>query len=61
MYYIALREGFSQGKVYGLVVKTGVILGVVMNFEALTQKFSVTFSVSLCLFTILLSVMEESP
>lgn len=33
MHYIALREGFSQGKMYGLVVKIGLILGAVMNFE----------------------------
>lgn len=33
VHYKALRERFSQGKVYGLVVKTGLILGAVMNFE----------------------------
>lgn len=32
MHYIALRKGFSQGKMYGLVVKTGLILGAVMDF-----------------------------
>lgn len=33
MHYIALREVFSQGKVYGPLVKTGLILGAVMNIE----------------------------